>query len=209
MKYNYIAIEGNIGAGKTTLARLLAKKYNARLLLEKFSDNPYLAQFYDNPEKTAFPMELFFLGDRYKQLKEIVHTKDLFQHVTVSDYSLFKCLLFAKTNLPEDEFRMYQKLYDSIFPQIIQPEIVLYLHTPVRKLQEQIKKRNRPFELGISDQYLINLQEAYIQYMKQHAVKSIIIDCAEADFFGNEAHLQVVMNALDMDLEDGPHYFTL
>src|SRR6476469_4443182 len=114
MKYTFITIEGNIGAGKTTLAHLLAKQLNARLVLEEFADNPFLPKFYENPQQYAFPLELFFMAERYKQLKDLIHTKDLFQNVTVSDYLFTKCLLFAKVNLTEEEFRLYHKLYDII-----------------------------------------------------------------------------------------------
>ena len=159
MNYHYIAIEGNIGAGKTTLAHLLAKHFNARLILEQFADNPFLAKFYENPQQNAFPLELFFMAERYKQLKELVFTKDLFQSITVSDYLFTKCLLFAKVNLPDEEFRLYQKLFDIIYQQLIQPEIIIYLHSPVNRLQKNIKKRNRLYEQSISDEYLFNIQE--------------------------------------------------
>src|SRR5690606_37865506 len=112
MNYHFITIEGNIGAGKTTLAHLLSRKYNGRLILEEFADNPFLARFYDNPQQYAFPLELFFMAERYKQLNELIHTKDLFQNVTITDYLFTKCLLFARVNLQEAEFRLYQKLFD-------------------------------------------------------------------------------------------------
>jgi deoxyguanosine kinase len=127
MKYHFITIEGNIGAGKTTLSHLLARHYNARLILEQFADNPFLPKFYENPAQYAFPLELFFMAERYKQLKELVHTGDLFQSVTISDYLFTKCLLFAKVNLPDQEFLLYQKLFDIIRSQMIQPEILIYL----------------------------------------------------------------------------------
>ncbi len=114
MNYHFIAIEGNIGAGKTTLAHILSKHLNTRLILEEFADNPFLPKFYENPQQYAFPLELFFMAERYKQLKELVNTKDLFQNVTISDYLFTKCLLFAKVNLSEEEFRLYHKLYDVI-----------------------------------------------------------------------------------------------
>ena len=114
MNYHFITIEGNIGAGKTTLSHLLAKHYNARLMLEEFADNPFLPKFYKNPDQYAFPLELFFMAERYKQSKDMVHGKDLFQSVTIADYLFTKCLLFAKVNLPDEEFRLYQKLFDII-----------------------------------------------------------------------------------------------
>lgn len=209
MKYHFITIEGNIGAGKTTLAHLLSKHFNARLILEEFADNPFLPKFYENPKQFAFPLELFFMAERYKQLKEMLHTKDLFQNVTVSDYLFSKCLLFAKVNLPEEEFRLYQKLFDIIQQQIVFPDILIYLHAPVNKLQKNIKKRNRVYEQNIADEYLFNLQETYTSYIKQHNIKTIFIDASNADFLDNEKHLKVVLDALEADLEDGQHYFTL
>ena len=209
MKYNFVTIEGNIGAGKTTLAHLLSKHYNARLILEEFAENPFLPKFYSNPEQYAFPLELFFMAERYKQLKELLQTKDMFQQVTISDYLFTKCLLFAKVNLPDEEFRLYQKLFDIINPQIVQPEILIYLHTPVQKLQENIKKRNRTYEQAIPNDYLFNLQETYTQYIKQHRIKTLFVDASQADFLGNEKHLQTIIDALDKEYDDGQHYINL
>ncbi len=209
MNYHYIAIEGNIGAGKTTLAHLLAKHFNARLILEQFADNPFLAKFYENPQQNAFPLELFFMAERYKQLKELVFTKDLFQSITVSDYLFTKCLLFAKVNLPDEEFRLYQKLFDIIYQQLIQPEIIIYLHSPVNRLQKNIKKRNRSYEQSISDEYLFNIQEAYTNYIKQHNIKTLFIDASNADFLGNQKHFRIILDALNKDYDNGQHYFSL
>ncbi|HTQ64954.1 MAG TPA: deoxynucleoside kinase [Puia sp.] len=209
MKYHFITIEGNIGAGKTTLAHLLAKHYNARLILEQFADNPFLPKFYENPRQYGFPLELFFMAERFKQLKELVHTKDLFQSITISDYLFTKCLLFAKVNLPDEEFRLYQKLFDIIQQQIVQPDIVIYLHASVNNLQQNIKKRNRPYEQSIADQYLFNIQETYTSYIRQHNIKTLFIDAGNADFLGNEKHLNVILDALEKDYEEGQHYFTL
>lgn len=209
MKYHFIAVEGNIGAGKTTLSHLLSRHYNARLVLEQFADNPFLPKFYESPRQFAFPLELFFMAERYKQLKELIHTKDLFQHITVSDYLFTKCLLFAKVNLPDEEFRLFQRLFDIIYQQLVQPDILVYLHVPVTQLQHNIKKRNRSFEQAIGDDYLFNLQHTYTNYIKQHNLKTLIIDATNADFLGNEAHLRVVLDALEKDYGDGQHYFTL
>jgi len=209
MQYHYIAIEGNIGAGKTTLAHLLAKKLNARLVLEQFADNPFLPKFYENPKQNAFPLELFFMAERYKQLKDMIHTKDLFQSITVSDYFFMKCLLFAKINLSEEEFRLYQRLFDIMQAQLFFPDIIIYLHSPVQKLQKNIKKRNRLYEQNIPDEYLFNIQETYTSYIKQHNIKTIFIDAYNADFLSNEAHLQTIIDALQNDIESGQHYFAL
>jgi len=209
MNYHFITIEGNIGSGKTTLAHMLAKHFNARLILEQFADNPFLPKFYENPGQYAFPLELFFMAERYKQLKELIHTSDLFQSVTISDYLFTKCLLFAKVNLPEEEFRLYQKLFEIIHSQLVKPDILIYLHAPVSRLQRNIRKRNRPYEQGIADEYLFSIQEAYTNYIRQHNIKTIFIDVSNADFLSNSKHLQVVLDALDKDLDEGQHYFTL
>lgn len=209
MKHQFITIEGNIGAGKTTLTNILAQKLNAKLILEQFADNPFLPKFYEKPDQYAFPLELFFMAERYKQLKDFLHTQDLFQEVTISDYLFTKCLLFAKVNLPDEEFRLYQKLFDIIHQQISFPDILIYLHAPVQKLQDNIKKRNRSYEQDIKDDYLFNLQETYTSYIKQHNIKTIFIDASNADFIGNEAHVQVVIDALEKDLPQGQHYFNL
>jgi deoxyguanosine kinase len=209
MNYHFIAIEGNIGAGKTTLAHLLAKHLNARLVLEEFADNPFLPKFYENQQQYAFPLELFFMAERYKQLKELIHTKDLFQNVTVSDYLFTKCLLFAKVNLTEDEFRLYHKLYDIIRQPLIQPDLLIYLHVPVHKLQKNIRKRNRPYELNIPDDYLFRLQETYTHYIKQHNLKTLFVDASNADFLGNEKHFKVLLDSLDKDYENGQDFLVL
>jgi deoxyguanosine kinase len=209
MNYHFIAVEGNIGAGKTTLAHLLARHFNSRLILEAFAENPFLPKFYENPKQYAFPLELFFMAERYKQLKELVHTKDLFQRVTISDYIFSKCLLFAKVNLPDEEFHLYQKLFDIIYQQLVQPDLLIYLHAPVQQLQKNIRKRNRPYEQSIPDNYLFRLQETYTSYIRQHGIKTLFIDAANADFLGNEKHFRIILDALDKDYESGQHYFTL
>lgn len=209
MNYRFITIEGNIGAGKTTLANLLAKHFNARLILEEFADNPFLPKFYENPEQFAFPLELFFMAERYKQLKELISTTDLFQSVTISDYLFTKSLLFARVNLPQEEFRLYQKLFDIINQQLLHPDILIYLHAPVKKLQQNIKKRKRDYEQSIPDSYLYNIQETYTSYIKQHNIKTLFIDASNADFLSDERHVKVVLDALENDYDDGQYYFTL
>ena len=209
MNYHFIAIEGNIGAGKTTLAHLLAKQLNARLVLEEFADNPFLPKFYENPDQYAFPLELFFLAERFKQLKELLQQKDMFQQLTISDYLFNKCLLFAKVTLPEDEFRLYQRLFEIINQQLVQPDLLIYLHAPVKKLQANIKKRNRSYEQKIPDEYLFNIQETYTHYIKQHNIKTLFVDASNADFLGNKKHLNAIIEALDHDYGDGQHFISL
>jgi deoxyadenosine/deoxycytidine kinase len=209
MKYTFITIEGNIGAGKTTLANLLAERLNARLILEEFADNPFLAKFYENPAQYAFSVELFFMAERYKQQKDLVGQQDLFRTLTISDYLFTKCLLFAKVNLPDDEFRLYQRLFEIMHHQMIQPELLIYLHAPVSKLQENIKKRNRPYEQNIQNDYLYNIQQTYTHYIKQHNMKTLFVDTSNADFTGNPKHLDTILNALEKEYEDGQHFISL
>lgn len=206
MQYHYITIEGNIGAGKTTLAHLLAKRLNARLILEEFADNPFLPKFYKNPKQYAFPLELFFMAERFKQQKDMLHTTDLFHSITVSDYLFTKCLLFAKVNLPEEEFKLYQKLFDIMEQQLIFPDLLIYLHSPVNRLQTNIKRRNRSYEQQIPDSYLLNIQDTYMSYIKQYKIKTIFIDASNADFLSNEAHLQAILNVLHNGFEAQQFY---
>ena len=209
MNYHFITIEGNIGAGKTTLAHLLAKHFNARLILEEFADNPFLTKFYENQAQYAFPLELFFMAERYKQQKEHIQQKDMFQNLTIADYLFTKCLLFAKVTLSDEEFRLYQRLYEIISQQLLQPDILIYLHSSVQKLQQNIRKRNRPYEQNIPDEYLFNLQETYTNYIRQHNIKTLFVDAGNADFLGNEKHLQAIVDALEKDYDEGQHYLVL
>ena len=209
MDYHFITIEGNIGAGKTTLAHLLSKHYNARLILEEFADNPFLPKFYENPGQYAFPLELFFMAERYKQQKEHIQQKDMFQNLTISDYLFTKCLLFAKVTLPDNEFRLFQRLFEITNEQLVQPDILIYLHSPVQKLQQNIKKRNRPYEQNIPDQYLFEIQETYTNYIKQHHIKTLFVDVSNADFLGNEKHLKTIVEALEKEYDEGQHYLNL
>jgi deoxyadenosine/deoxycytidine kinase len=138
-----------------------------------------------------------------------VYTADLFQSVTISDYLFTKCLLFAKVNLPDQEFRLYQKFFEILQSQVVQPDVLVYLHAPVSKLQSNIRKRNRSYEQSIPDTYLFHIQEAYTQYIRQHNTPTIFIDVGNADFLDNPAHLQVVLDALDRDTGEGQHFFSL
>ena len=207
--YQYICVEGNIGAGKTTFCEMIAEELACKLVLEEFADNPFLPKFYENPGQYAFPLELFFMAERFKQQKEFLQQKDMFQTLTISDYLFTKCLLFAKVTLPDDEFRLYQRLFDIINQQLTKPDILIYLHAPVAKLQANIKKRNRSYEQNIPDDYLFNIQETYTHYIKQHNIKTLFVDANNADFLGNEKHIAIIHEALEKEYEDGQHYLTL
>lgn len=209
MQYDFITIEGNIGAGKTTLATALSRAFNARLVLEEFADNPFLPRFYENPQQFAFPLELFFMAERYKQLQELLVQKSIFQQLTITDYLFTKSLLFARVTLSEDEFRLYQRLFDIIQQQLIQPQLLIYLHAPVKKLQENIKKRQRSYEQKIPDAYLQNIQDTYLQYIRQLPFPILFVDASHADFITNDRHLSIIVNALEKTYSPGLHPLSL
>lgn len=173
--YTTIAIEGVIGAGKTTIARFLSDSVDADLLLEEFEDNPFLAQFYENQEKYAFPLELSFLASRYHQARSILEKPDLFQKMIISDFVLYKSLVFASLTLKEDEAILYRRLFDIMFQQIAKPELTIYIYHTVDKLLENISQRGRSYEQDIDPQYLENLNETYLQYFKQLSDHRIVV----------------------------------
>jgi deoxyguanosine kinase len=149
------------------------------------------------------------MAERFKQLKELLQQKDMFQQLTISDYLFTKCLLFAKITLPEDEFRLYQRLFDIIHQQLIQPDLLIYLHAPVSKLQANIKKRNRSYEQKIPDEYLFKIQDTYTDYIKQHNIKTLFVDATNADFLSNNNHRKIITDALEKNYTEGQHYITL
>ncbi|MVT09183.1 deoxynucleoside kinase [Chitinophaga tropicalis] len=206
MQYRYITIEGNIGAGKTTLANKLAEHFNAKLILEEFADNPFLPKFYEKPQQYAFPLELFFMAERYKQLKDMLQMQDMFSRLVISDYLFIKSLLFAKINLKEEEYNLYQKLFEIINPQLVQPDLLIFLNAPVSRLQQNIRTRNRSYEQQIADEYLENVHEMYMQYIKQHPVRTLMIDMTKVDFVKNPADFDFLLGSLDKEYAPGVHY---
>lgn len=206
MQYRFITIEGNIGAGKTTLALKLAEHLQARLILEEFADNPFLPKFYAEPDQYAFPLELFFMAERYKQLKEMLATRDLFSQYTVSDYLFVKSLLFAKMNLKEDEYGLYQKLFDIINPQLAQPDLLIFLNAPVPRLQQNIRRRNRAYEQQIPDSYLQNVHNMYMQYIRQHPMRTLMVDTTQVDFLHRPEDFAALLKALEKDYPPGISY---
>ena len=182
MLYNYIAIEGNIGSGKTTLATKLSKDFKACLLLEQFADNPFLPKFYASPEKNTFPLELFFMAERYHQLKR-QKEQDLFQTLTISDYFFMKSKLFAQNNLHSDEQKLFNRFFEIMLPSLAVPDLLIYLYADISRLQQNIKKRGRTFEQDISDVYLQNIQNRYLDYLrKQNSFPVLILDVSHVDF---------------------------
>lgn len=185
-KLNYITIEGNIGAGKTTLSTMIAKEFNAKLILEQFADNPFLPKFYKNPERYSFPLELSFLAARYKQLNSEIRNTDLFKSFTIADYYFAKSLIFAQSNLPADEFNLYRQLFDIIYKQLPYPDIFVFLHVSVDRLIANIKKRGRDYEQNIQADYLKQIQDCYFSFFKSVTeFPVVIIDCNSTDFVSN------------------------
>lgn len=181
--YNYIAIEGNIGAGKTSLATKMAHEFNAKLILERFADNPFLPKFYEEPQRYAFTLEMSFLADRYQQISDDLSQLDLFKDFIVSDYDVFKSLIFSKITLPEDEFRLYRKLFYQVYKDIAKPDLYVYLYQNTERLQENIKKRGRDYEQNIEDDYLEKINSGYLEFLKGHPEFNIkIIDISDRDF---------------------------
>ncbi|CAN5331237.1 hypothetical protein BH10BAC1_BH10BAC1_10250 [soil metagenome] len=205
--YNFIAIEGNIGAGKTTLATKMAEDLNCRLILEQFADNPFLPKFYAEPEKHAFPLELSFLAERYHQLKKELSTQDIFKPQIISDYYFVKSLIFAKSNLKEDEFDLYTKLFHIINDSLPKPDLLVFLHHDITRLQENIKKRGRSYEQNITNEYLIKIQSAYFDFFKQMPeLRILIIDVNNVDYANNEDEYKLMLNLLKKPYNQGITY---
>ena len=182
IQYKHIAIEGNIGSGKTTLASMLARDFKLRLILEEFEKNPFLPQFYESPENNAFALELFFMAERYHQFKNLSR-QDIFQPQIISDYFFVKSKLFAQNNLQYDEMQLFNRLFDIMFTSLSKPDLLVYLHSDIKRLQKNIKQRGRDFEQDISDMYLQNIQGKYIDYLrKQDDFPVLILDITEVNF---------------------------
>ncbi|WP_147678185.1 2-amino-4-hydroxy-6-hydroxymethyldihydropteridine diphosphokinase [Algibacter pacificus] len=187
-KYNYIAIEGNIGAGKTSLAHKIAQDFNARLLMERFADNPFLPKFYEDAQRYAFTLEMSFLADRYQQISEDLAQLDLFKQFVVSDYDVFKSLIFSKITLNTDEYSLYRKLFYLMYKDIPKPELYIYLYQNTQRLQENIKKRGRDYEQNIADDYLDKINSGYLEFLKSQKDFNVkIIDVSNRDFVSNRS----------------------
>ncbi len=197
MKYKYLVIEGNIGAGKTSLASLLAEESGSRLVLETFSDNPFLAKFYEDPERYAFQLELSFLSERYHQIKTELGHPDLFGQAVISDYFLAKSFIFSKYNLKDDEMKLFEKLFSIINLQAPKPDLYVYLHLPVERLLENIKQRGRSYEKHIRYEYLKEVQEGYFGFFKsQQEMKILVIDTSQLDFVNRVSDLQLLKKVI-------------
>ncbi|WP_155283732.1 2-amino-4-hydroxy-6-hydroxymethyldihydropteridine diphosphokinase [Capnocytophaga felis] len=196
-RYNYIAIEGNIGSGKTTLSTKIAEDFDARLILERFSDNPFLPKFYENPKQYGFTLEMSFLTERYQQMSEQLTQTNLFQPFIVSDYDIFKSLIFSQVTLTEDEFALYRKLFYILYNQIIKPDLYIFLYQNTDRLIENIKKRGREYEKNISKEYLNQIHHGYLDFIqKNNDIRSLIIDVTELDFVKNQSDYEFIIEKI-------------
>jgi deoxyadenosine/deoxycytidine kinase len=186
-EYNYVVIEGNIGAGKTTLASRIADQFNARLVLEHFADNPFLPKFYDDPDKYSFPLELSFLASRYKQLRDELVPQDLFKSFTVADYYFMKSLVFASSTLKGEEYNLYRQIFYIIYGSLPKPDLYVYLHLKTERLLKNIEKRGRNYEKSITVEYLQTIQDSYFTFFRQNPEnRYLVIDINEIDFVAEE-----------------------
>lgn len=197
IKSTYVAIEGNIGAGKTSLATMIAEDYNAKLITERFKDNPFLPKFYKDQNRYAFPLEMSFLADRYQQLLDDISQYDLFSDFVVADYDVYKSLIFAKVTLQDEEFSLYKKVFEIMYKELPKPDLYIYLYQNTERLLENIKKRGRSYEQNINPDYLQNINSGYLNFIKnQHQNHFKIIDISEIDFVENRSDYITLLNTL-------------
>ena len=208
LRYKYICVEGNIGAGKTTLASKLADDFNGKLILEQFEDNPFLPKFYKEPSKYAFQLELSFLASRYQQVKDQLATMDLFKAFIVSDYFINKSLIFARKTLQDDEFSLFNRLFHIIISTVPKPELLIYLYVDVKRLQQNIRHRGRSYEQAIEDSYLEKIQAGYLDYLRQLPdTRILLLDTNTLDFVGNESDYSRLLEVINARYEPGMHRF--
>lgn len=197
MAIRYLVIEGNIGAGKTSLCSKIAELKNAKLIFEQFEDNPFLPKFYKNPERYSFTLELSFLADRYKQLKKELENYSLFNELVVSDYYFSKSLLFASSTLDNDEYKLYRQIFDIIYSRIPSPDIYVYLHKNTDKLLNNIKKRGREYEKNITSEYLLGIEKEYFKFFKQNPnLKILVLDTNNIDFVENQRDFDTIIDLI-------------
>lgn len=201
-QYSYIAIEGNIGAGKTTLAEKIAQDFNAKTVFERFADNPFLPKFYKDQNRYAFPLEMSFLADRYQQLSDDLAQFDLFKDFIVADYHIFKSLIFAKVTLQDDEFRLYKTLFDIIYKEMPKPDLYVYLYQNTDRLLQNIKRRGRSYEQEIPADYLDKINKGYLDYITtQTNLNVLIIDVSDRDFVKNQSDYMFILDEIRKKME--------
>jgi len=207
--YNYIVIEGNIGAGKTSLATQMAKELNASLILEQFEENSFLPKFYEDPLRYSFPLELSFLADRYQQLKNHFNKPDLFTSFTIADYFIFKSLIFASRNLESLEFGLYGKLFNIVSSVVPRPELIVYLYLNLENLKKNIEKRGRPYEQNIKFDYLDKIQTGYLEFLRQQPdLRVLLIDTNNLDFVAHNEDYQWLKEVIMKEYPVGMHTLT-
>jgi len=196
-KFNYIAIEGNIGSGKTSLAKRIGDDFNAKLVLERFADNPFLPKFYEDSERYAFPLEMSFLADRYHQLTDGLAQFDLFKNFIVSDYFIFKSLIFAQVTLPKEEYSLYRKMFDIMYKEIAKPDVYVFLYQNTERLIENIKLRGRDYEQNIQADYLEKIHKGYLSFINsKDELNPLIIDVSELDFVNNDDDYRKILKQI-------------
>lgn len=200
-QFNYVAFEGNIGAGKTTLVTKISEDFNAKTVLERFADNPFLPKFYKDQNRYAFPLEMSFLADRYQQLTDDLAQFDLFKDFLVADYHIFKSLIFAKITLAEDEYRLYRNLFDIIYREMPKPDLYIYLYQNSERLLQNIKKRGRSYEQKIPAEYLDKINNGYLDYIKsQTELNVLIIDVSDRDFVKNQEDYLYILSEIQQKI---------
>ena len=196
-QYKYIAIEGNIGAGKTSLAKKIAIDFNSKLILERFADNPFLPKFYKDPERYAFTLEMSFLSERYQQISEDLSQLNMFNELIVSDYDIHKSLIFSKVNLNEDEFSLYRKLFYDMYKQTLKPDLFVFLNQEIPRLQKNINRRGRDYENEITDEYLLKINSGYFEFFKSRPdINFKIIDISALDFVENRLDYLSIIDSI-------------
>lgn len=196
-RFNYIAIEGNIGSGKTSLAMSISREFSGKLVLERYADNPFLPKFYDDQHRYAFPLELSFLADRYQQFSDDVNQLDLFSDFMISDYDIYKSLIFSKITLTEDEFQLYQKFFNIIYKEAVKPDLYVYLYQNTGRLLENIRKRGRSYEQKIQPDYLEKIHQGYLDFIKfKDKSNVLVIDVSEMDFVNNRKDYLAILDQI-------------
>ncbi len=194
----FITVEGNIGAGKTSLSTKISEDFNAKLILERFAENPFLPSFYEDQARFAFPLEMSFLADRYQQFTDDTNQFDLFKSFMISDYDIFKSLIFAKVTLQKEEYNLYRKIFNFMYKEVRKPKIYIYLYQTTGRLLEQIKKRGRDYEQGIDSVYLENINRGYLDFLKTYPKENqLIIDVSELDFVSNTMDYEHILESIE------------
>ena len=194
----FLAIEGNIGAGKSTLAKMIAQDYNAKLVLERFADNPFLPKFYEDQNRYAFPLEMSFLADRYQQFMDDTSQFDLFKNFMVGDYDIFKSLIFAQVTLQKDEFELYRKVFNFMYKEVRKPDLYVYLYRNTDQLLGNIKKRGRDYEQNIAPEYLEKIHRGYLDFIKSHPEQeTLIINLQDMDFVRHKDDYEEVLTLME------------